>query len=742
MIIPIGHEDSCTRRRPWVTIAVIVACLGAWIATLHARSQMEVLPPEHYREQARLFWEENPYLEIERELAVYMLEHEDPDALQGEEEFTRERWELWLLNKRLRSRSQLRDEGEAAAAGMNVLEMQDELDRLIAYGFYLEEDEIPPEGKRPSQRFGLIPAEWTWHGLVTHIFMHASWAHILGNLFLFFLAAPALEDRWGRPLFAVFYLSAGIFAGAFHTILSLDSLSPLVGASGAISGVLGAFLVLFWKSRIKFAYYFFPPLFGTFLLPAWVVLPLWFGNEMLSAGMSQADLLADNVAYWAHVGGFLAGALFAVTIRGLRLEERFISSSIERKVTRSRSGEMLKEARQALEDCNYEHAFLVLQQEALDQPDDGEIVLAFWEAAVAHFKPEEGAAPLLAWLHARANDKQARDAAETWARAVEISPALDLEPGVLLGLVPEMAKLGRKLHAALALRYVLSSEHDALPFGVLARARQLAHEVDPGTELSALRRLLAYPDLPEPKRARIQTELAELEGRGISDCPDPLAVARQLARGGVVDEDGAVPIELDEGDDQQSSVPLEDRGDAFATAVLEPAALDPSAQDSSAQDSSALDLPDQVDLALPPRFATTKCIEGAPISVRDDHLVVRTGEGQNARVNFGRIQGLGVAIVAGLASKPVLLIDLLFNWRDIDAEILQLVRIQSNHFDAMKLYPSAGEGVAAIRALVRQILERSDADPLPSRAELEGGRFARFENLAEYEQEVLKVERV
>ncbi len=100
-------------------------------------------------------------------------------------------------------------------------------------------DQVPPDGGYPAHRFGLTPADPTWYGFVTHIFMHASWAHVLGNLFLFFLVARAMEDRWGRPLFAAFYMTAGIFAGGFFALLSMGANIPLVGASGAIAGVLG-----------------------------------------------------------------------------------------------------------------------------------------------------------------------------------------------------------------------------------------------------------------------------------------------------------------------------------------------------------------------------------------------------------------------------------------------------------------------------------------------------------------------
>jgi membrane associated rhomboid family serine protease len=159
-------------------------------------------------------------------------------------------------------------------------------------------------------RWGLIPAKPALVTAVSHMFMHGGWIHLIGNMFLLFLVGPPIEDRWGRPLFAGFYLLAGLASGGFYALMSSGSPIPLVGASGAIAAVMGACLVRFLRSNIRFLYLFFIGfrlIKGTFWAPAWVMLPLWFASELLMAGLTESAGVSDGIAYWAHVGACRSG---------------------------------------------------------------------------------------------------------------------------------------------------------------------------------------------------------------------------------------------------------------------------------------------------------------------------------------------------------------------------------------------------------------------------------------------------
>lgn len=144
---------------------------------------------------------------------------------------------------------------------------------------------------------------------VTSMFLHGGWAHLLGNALFFWVFANNVEDSMGRFRFLAFYLLCGLAAAAAHVFLSPTSPVPTVGASGAISGVMGAYLVLYPRVRVNmlFILIFFIRIIP---LPAWVVLIWWFLLQLLTGvpELMQVDReVTGGVAVWAHVGGFVAG---------------------------------------------------------------------------------------------------------------------------------------------------------------------------------------------------------------------------------------------------------------------------------------------------------------------------------------------------------------------------------------------------------------------------------------------------
>jgi membrane associated rhomboid family serine protease len=141
--------------------------------------------------------------------------------------------------------------------------------------------------------------------LFTHMFLHGSWMHLLGNMWFLWLFGNNVEDSMGRMRFIIFYLLCGLAAAAGQILTDPAAPVPMVGASGAISGVMGAYLVLYPKVRV----YTLVPL-GFFItsmaLPAWVMLGYWFLIQFLS-GLTTVGGEGGGVAFWAHVGGFVAG---------------------------------------------------------------------------------------------------------------------------------------------------------------------------------------------------------------------------------------------------------------------------------------------------------------------------------------------------------------------------------------------------------------------------------------------------
>jgi len=144
--------------------------------------------------------------------------------------------------------------------------------------------------------------------LLTSIFLHGGLLHLAGNMWFLWVFGDNVEDRLGHITYLIFYLICGVGASVTHTIFNLDSRIPAVGASGAISGVMGAYIVMFPGARVLT---WIPPLF-IFPLPAVVVLAVWFLLQFFGGLQSLGTQAAGGVAFWAHVGGFLLGMGFVV----------------------------------------------------------------------------------------------------------------------------------------------------------------------------------------------------------------------------------------------------------------------------------------------------------------------------------------------------------------------------------------------------------------------------------------------
>jgi membrane associated rhomboid family serine protease len=147
---------------------------------------------------------------------------------------------------------------------------------------------------------------------VTSMFMHGSWIHLLGNMLFRWIFGNNVEDAMGRIKFIVFYFLAGFAATALQTLVTLttgpaeDATIPFLGASGAISGVLGAYFVLLPQASVLTLVFLFLPI----MIPAWVFLVIWFGFQLISSSASlQHPEAGGGVAFFAHIGGFVFGLL-------------------------------------------------------------------------------------------------------------------------------------------------------------------------------------------------------------------------------------------------------------------------------------------------------------------------------------------------------------------------------------------------------------------------------------------------
>ncbi len=274
-LIPIGHEQHRFRRLPWVTIAIAAICVVL---------RIQACSVEDAAKRAFLDTARARYDTLRLVGAECVRKNECPDDV--------DEIASLLRDKRI---------GDPA---------QQELFALLDANYHEELAALP------SRRLGVRPAEVKPLSLITYMFAHGSLEHLLGNLLILYLMGVAIEERWGRLRFLALYLVGGVVSAFGYIAMHLGEQTPLVGASGALAATMGAFLALHATAKIRF-FYFVWIAKGTFEVPAWIVLPLWFLQQLVSIEFEE------GVAYSAHAAGFAFGLVVAGVIRVVGLDRRF-----------------------------------------------------------------------------------------------------------------------------------------------------------------------------------------------------------------------------------------------------------------------------------------------------------------------------------------------------------------------------------------------------------------------------------
>ena len=338
MIIPIGHEQA-VRRFSYLTISLIGLNFLIFVFTF----------PVEIQQTRRIYETQEKLTELELDYAFRHL-LEDPTALRSPEAYQEFREKL--------------AEGEVIDKETeeyhNWKALYDELQaRLEARVFY---------------RFGYKPSKPSFASLITSLFLHGSISHLFFNMLFLWLVGCNMEDDWGRPVFSSLYLVGGIVACLSHHAFDPSSGIPLIGASGAISAAMGAFMIRHYKTRIRFFYFFWPlvlflrPMVGTFRLYAAVALGLWF-LQQLFYGLLTAGAAA-GVAFWAHVGGFLFGMAAGVGLKFFKVEEKFLAPKIEKEIEKVELNPKLLQAFDLKDKGDLKGAIALLKEVVSEEPQN------------------------------------------------------------------------------------------------------------------------------------------------------------------------------------------------------------------------------------------------------------------------------------------------------------------------------------------------------------------------------------
>ena len=485
MIIPYGHEHTTVRRLPWVTFALMAVCVGVFALTSVGAGRDGTQVNRDFTDFFQ-YYSTHPYLEIQPEFARALDRYVPHQEFQTFLEATR-------------------DLGAAPPTSpRQVAAEQEELDRIVERALA----SLAAIRDSPYRRFGVVPAAIEPSALITYQFLHGGFLHLFGNLFFLFLAGPFIEDVWGRPVFAAFYLTAGALSALMFALRYPGLDEPLIGASGAVAGVMGAFLVRYWKTRIRFLYFFIPFRPGTFTAPAWLMLPLWFARELVFAqawDVASPGTGGGGVAHWAHVWGFAFGLAVAAGIAYWRIEERFIHRAIEAKIT-VHDNPAVERALEARAQGKLEHSLQLLAAVVRDDPGNTDGVLALWNAAVESGRAELAAGDLQRIIQAglRADDETL--VLQHWEELALAVPNLKVDPSLAARVVEILFRSGRREGVEATLAHAQRSVGPGTPIGPLVRlARTAAQAGAPAAAWFACE-ALARPDLP----ADVRPELAAI----------------------------------------------------------------------------------------------------------------------------------------------------------------------------------------------------------------------------------------
>ena len=343
MLIPLRHENMEGRRWPVVTFALIALNVLVFLGT---HWKIEAQNPERYevRMHIILLAAMHPELKMSDDVQQYVneVQRNAPEAawkqLSTPGRKSRDTWD---------AQTRLEEDPEF---------LQEQMDSLSQR--FAEEEKSSIMGN-----YAFVPAHPRPISYLTSMFLHIGWIHLIGNMWFLWLAGFVLEDRWGRVIYPIFYLLAGIAASLVHAMFYSHSIVPTLGASGAVAALMGGFLVRFPKLKIEMMWFllFFRIRFKAY---AYWLLPLWLFTEVFYGSLFGQ---ASGVAHWAHVGGFIFGAIAALVIQRTGLEHQ-ANAIIEDKIGWT-ADPAIVQATELMEKGKLDEAIAILQKHVAAKPE-------------------------------------------------------------------------------------------------------------------------------------------------------------------------------------------------------------------------------------------------------------------------------------------------------------------------------------------------------------------------------------
>ena len=683
MIIPIGHESDKVRRLPWISFFLMASCLFIFVLTsVEISKTSEEL--ESTAKELVNYYIQHPYLKLDPETKKLLFgekQNEDVEKMLGV-----------YRRKESRKIHLFKDEEQQKLDQMSQ-KLKDTINNV------------------PYRKYGYIPAQKSFIGLVTYMFIHGGLLHLLGNLLLLYLTGPFIEDVWGRPIYAFFYIIAGIFSGFMFSLYYPNFTGPLIGASGAIAGLMGAFLIRYWKTKIKFFYIFFLLIRGTFKAPAWLMLPIWLALEIFNVNaIDSVNAEGGGVAHWAHIWGFLFGVVVAFGMKYFKIEKKYIHPKIEAQVHFvDERYKAFEEATQKINEGKSDEAYALLLGAARKNPMDRDVVEGLWNQGKELGKEKEAAEFYIRLIESEIRHNLMDVALVHFMDLKEKAPQASLNMTCKFMLMKYLTEhQDYKEAKGLASELIEEVDLNSSP-GLLQNFASAASEHSPEIAKKVIEICLEHPGITDEQKDILRTKLKELQSR----LPDSPPVSDRGEAHAVVSNTEHVTAEL------EGQLGLKPEGQQAVEPEVQPVA-DPHKPEKSPA-------PNQPIMA----------IKATPLNVKDGKIALNMDEIGQQLLPLDKVKSIAIAEIASDQELPFLLIDLFLDDPKTNDHKIRTIRLLSTSFDPTKFSPGIQDHQDALKVFVSVLLKLSGATVYPDEDSILLEAPQTFFSIEDYEKSIL-----
>jgi membrane associated rhomboid family serine protease len=546
--------------------------------------------------------------------------------------------------------------------------------------------------RHPFRTLGVVPATPRIAGFVAHPFVHVSWVQLLGAVLLLLLAGPLLEQLWGRGAFAALIAVSGLASAGVFCLVYGGSDRALLGAGGVVSAVVAAALVRFARENVDLLRWLSPLKSVELIAPGWILALLWVAYEgamKFTVPGAFPGGIDTAVGYTAHAAGALIGGIFAFAAIRLELEKR-LGTSPPSTVERARKVERfdLERVSRARARGDSDAAFEMLLAESRRSARNRDAVTTLWEMAIERGEAEI-ATPAMIQLVREEIRRGAEDVGVShWRELTQHQPEARLELPSLLKLVPYIRRIDGDSAAVVALQQAMDCSEDGPAPREAAVIASLAADLEVNIARTAAKRALADETLPEARRAEVEALVQRL-------CADEKAAVS------APDDQKALPVNVFYAEQDRSG--FGDVGDL-----------------------TQFGAPGET-------FPCDLVVSATPVTLETGSLVLELEGGGYSSVSYPAVSVISVAGVGGLGSRPVIIVDVFAADPANSESELCIYRLRGDRFDPRRLVLDEKNPLAALQSFLKQILERSQARPLPDPAGACANPVKVFESLEAYQ---------